>query len=107
MKVPVRGRQLLLKTKHFLPENVIWPALPNQYHPKKFNSWHSLALAENGRLLQHADKLLKRAMDKYWKNTTESGAWHFVKKRGELMCTKSKVFSRLVTKKYKLGLMNE
>ena len=46
-------------------------------------------------------------MDKYWKNKTESGAWHFVKKRGELMCTKSKVFSRLLTKKSKLGFMDE
>ena len=35
MKVPVRGRQFLLKTKHFLPDNVIWPALPNQSPPKK------------------------------------------------------------------------
>ena len=43
-------------------------------------------------------------MDKYCKNTTESGAWHFVEKRGELMRTKSKVFSRLVTKSLNLDL---
>ena len=62
---------------------------------------------KNGPLLQHADKLLKRAMDKYWNNTTEIGAWHFVKKREQLMCTKSKVFSILVTKRSKLGFMDE
>ena len=44
-------------------------------------------------------------MDKYWKNTTENGACHFVKKRGELICTKSKVFNRLATKKSKLGFI--
>ena len=71
------------------------------------NAEEEMEIAENGPLLQHAGKLLKRAMDKYWKNTTESGAWHFVQKRGELMCTTSKVFSRLVTKGSTLGFMDD
>ena len=37
----------------------------------------------------------------FWKNTTEKGEWHFDKKRRELIFTRSKVFSRLLTKKSK------
>ena len=66
-----------------------------------------MEIAEIGPLVQHADKLLKQAMDKYWTNKTESGAWHFVNKKGELMFTKSKVFSILVTKKYNNGFKDE
>ena len=46
-------------------------------------------------------------MNEFWKNTTEKEEWHFVKKRGELMFTISKVLSKLLTKKSKLGFMDD
>ena len=60
-----------------------------------YNSWRK-EIYENRPLLHPADKLLKKAMDKFWRNTTE-------KRRGELMFTRSKDMSRLLTKKSKLG----
>ena len=46
-------------------------------------------------------------MNEFWKNTTEKGEWHFDKKRRELMFTIRKVLSKLLTKKSKLGFMDD
>ena len=37
-----------------------------------------MQIAENGPLLQHADSLLDRAMNNYWKSNSERGQWHFI-----------------------------
>ena len=35
-------------------------------------------IAENGPILVRSDKLLKRALDNYWKGETQDGKWHFI-----------------------------
>ena len=39
-----------------------------------------MQIAENGPLLQRADPLLDRAMNKYWKSNNEKGQWHFIRR---------------------------
>ena len=49
-----------------------------------------MEISENGPLLAHADKLIKKAMNKYWKKNG-SGEWHFIRKKSQGVFVKSKV----------------
>ena len=52
-----------------------------------------MEIVENGPLLIHADKILKRAMDNYWKDIT--------KQENGTLCRKNKVIDRLKAEKSK------
>ena len=47
---------------------------------KEEHALEEMVIAENGPDIVNADKLLISAMDKYWKESTEDGAWHFCHK---------------------------
>ena len=38
-----------------------------------------MIIAENGPLLHHAGKILYRAMERYWKEHSVNGKWHFIR----------------------------
>ena len=63
--------------------------------------------SENGPLLQHADNIIERAMNKYWMQNRANGKWHFINRRGELWLKKSKVLQRLRKQKFKLASMDK
>ena len=60
---------------------------------------------ENGPILAKADKIVKKAMDKYCK-ANESGEWHFIRKQSEGKLFKSKVLDRLQIESSRLGFMD-
>ena len=65
-----------------------------------------MEIAENGPLLVHADKILKKAMDKYWKETgTETGLKGESKSSATLF-KQSKVVDRFKMEKSKLTYMD-
>ena len=68
---------------------------------------HEMEISENGPLLHHADTIIERAMDKYWRENSANGKWHFVSRRGELGFKKSKVLQRLKKQKSKLAFMDK
>ena len=71
------------------------------------NAEHEMEISENGPLLQHADNIIERAMNKYWRQNSVNGKWHFISRRGELGLKKSKVLQRLRKQKSKLAFMDE
>jgi hypothetical protein len=64
-----------------------------------------MEIAENGPILAKADKIVKKAMDKYWK-ANGSGEWHFIRKHCEGKFFKSKVLDRLRIESSRLGFMD-
>ena len=56
---------------------------------KEENAEEEMEIAENGPLLIHADRILKRAMDNYWKDVNQIGEWHFVQKKSARLLFKS------------------
>jgi hypothetical protein len=64
-----------------------------------------MEIAENGPVLAKADKIVKKAMDKYWK-ANGSGEWHFIQKQAEGKFFKSKVLDRLWIKSSRLVFMD-
>ena len=46
---------------------------------KEENALDEMEIAENGPSEFRADKILINAMDRYWKNETKSGQWHFTR----------------------------
>ena len=71
------------------------------------NAEEEMEIAENGPLLQNADRILEKSMNAYWKEITQTGEWHFVRRKDELRFNKSKVLDRLFKEKFKLGFMDE
>jgi hypothetical protein len=71
------------------------------------NAEDEMEISENGPLLQNADKILKQAMNAYWKETTQSGEWHFIRRKEEIVSSNSKVIDRLLKKKSKFGFMDK
>ena len=43
------------------------------------NALDEMTIAENGPSIFKADKILSNAMNKYWRDTSNSGKWHFVR----------------------------
>ena len=39
-----------------------------------------MIIAENGPLLQHADTILEKALENYWKSGGKDGEWHFIRR---------------------------
>ena len=71
------------------------------------NAEHEMEISENGPLLHHADNIIERAMNKYWRESSANGRWHFVSRKGELGLNKSKVLRRLKKQKSKLAFMDK
>ena len=71
------------------------------------NAEEEMEIAENGPLLQNADRIQEKSMNAYWKEITQTGEWHFVRRKDELGFNKSKVLDRLFKEKSKLGFMDE
>ena len=46
-------------------------------------------------------------MNKYWRQNSANGKWHFISRRGELGLKKSKVLQRLKKQKSKLAFMDK
>ena len=66
---------------------------------KEEHALNEMEIAENGPKFAKADKILKAAMNMYWKNKEFSGEWHFTHK-SEYIRTfysgKSKVMTKLM-----------
>ena len=71
------------------------------------NAEDEMEISENGPLLQNADKILKQAMNAYWKETTHSGEGHFTRRKDEIVSVHSKVIDRLLRNKSKFGFMDK
>ena len=70
-----------------------------------------MLIAENGPLVHHADPILRRAMDKYWKNKDiKHGKWHFVRKTNDIRKYTGgscKVIGKIPDTKSKLPFMDQ
>ena len=68
-----------------------------------------MEIAENGRELVHADKILVSAMGKYWQEMSKDGVWHFCHKTSDIRTyTKSsKVGEKFLKSKPKFTFMND
>ena len=66
-----------------------------------------MEISENGPLLHHADNIIERAMNKYWRESSANGRGQFVSGKGELGLNKSKVLRRLKKQKSKLAFMDK
>ena len=68
-----------------------------------------MEIAENGPELVHANKLLTCAMNKYWKDMSPDGIWHFCHKSEDIRSysKKSKVVQKYMNVKEKLPFMSE
>ena len=51
---------------------------------KEEHALEEMLIAENGPDIVNADRLLISAMDRYWKENTEDGAWHFCRKSEDI-----------------------
>ena len=71
------------------------------------NAEHEMEISENGPLLHHADNIIERAMNKYWRESSANGRWHFVSGKGELSLNKSNVLQRLKKQKSKLAFLDK
>ena len=47
------------------------------------------------------------SVNKYWRQSSANGKWHFISRRGELGLKKSKVLQRLRKQKSKLAFMDK
>ena len=68
-----------------------------------------MQIAENGPLLQHADSLLDRSMNNYWKSNNERGQWHFIRRTEDIRSYtggSSKVLGKMLDDKSKLPFMD-
>ena len=67
------------------------------------NSLEEMLIAENGPILVHADPIIKRSLDSYFKehNPNHDGAWHFVKTKSRIYgnTQKSIVLEKLKSEK--------
>ena len=56
---------------------------------------------------KYADIIIERAMNKYCRENSANGKWHFVSRRWELGFKTSKVLQRLKKQKSKLAFMDK
>ena len=69
---------------------------------------NEMVISENGPLLHHAETILEGAMDKYWKEHTVNGKWHFLRNTEDIRSYTggaSKVVGKLLDQKSKLSFM--
>ena len=68
-----------------------------------------MEIAENGPTLFKADRILERAINEYWKETTKNWKWHFLRTSsiGSNEKIGSKTASRLLKKGSKFPIMDE
>ena len=69
---------------------------------------HEMEISENGPLISHADKLLNKAMNSYWKtHGGVGGEWHFTRKGTDKSSFfQSKVLDRLKKEPSRLHFMD-
>ena len=48
--------------------------------PTKQHSLDKMVIAENGPVLHHADEILERKMNQYWKVANRDGKWQFLRR---------------------------
>ena len=75
---------------------------------KEVHALDEMIIAENGPNLVHADKLLTSAMDKYWKEKSQDGSWHFCHRSEDIrtFSNNSKVVQKLLNVKSKFPFMD-
>ena len=76
--------------------------------PSEEHALNEMVIAENGPLLHHADTILERAMDKYWKENSANGKWHFIRNTQDIRTytgDSSKVVGKLLDQKSKLSFL--
>lgn len=76
--------------------------------PSEEHSLNEMIIAENGPFLHQADEILESSMDRYWKENTTSGEWHFLRKTNDIRSYTggaSKVVGKLLDRQSKLPFM--
>ena len=76
--------------------------------PTEQHSLDEMIIAENGPLLHHADEMLERAMNQYWRVANRDGKWHFLRRTEDIHSYTgncSKVVGKLLDQKSKLPFM--
>ena len=76
--------------------------------PTEQHSLDKMIIAENGPLLHHADEMLERAMNQYWRVANRDGKWHFLRRTEDIHSYTencSKVVGKLLERKSKLPFM--
>ena len=75
---------------------------------KEIHALDEMIIAENGPDLVHADNLLRSAMDKYWKEKSQDGSWHFCHRSEDIrtFSNNSKVIQKLLNVKSKFPFMD-
>ena len=52
--------------------------------PTEQHSLDEMIIAENRPLLHHADEILERAMNRYWRVAKRYGKWHFLRRTEDI-----------------------
>ena len=52
--------------------------------PTEQHSLDEMIIAENGPLLHHADEMLERPMNQYWRIANRDGKWHFLRRTEDI-----------------------
>ena len=76
--------------------------------PNKDNALNEMLISENEPILYRADIILEEAMNKYWKDKTKNGKWHFIWQSEDIRSYASgfsKVLSKLYEQKSNLPFM--
>ena len=77
--------------------------------PLEEHALNEMVIAENGPLLHHADRILERSMNEYWKvHNSVDGSWHFLRHSHDIRSytgNASKVVGKLLEEKSKLPFM--
>ena len=70
-----------------------------------------MLIAENGQILVHADSIIRRSLNSYFRehNQSDGGKWHFLKVRSRVQENTDKriVLERIKAEKSKLSFMDE
>ena len=73
--------------------------------PSADHALNEMIIAENGPILHHVDKIMDRAIEKYWKEHSVNGKWHFLRNTEDICtytCDSSKVVEKLFNEQSKI-----
>ena len=76
--------------------------------PLEEHALNEMLIVENGLLLHHADRILEKSMDNYWKELNTNGTWNFLSHTADIRSytgNPSKVVGKLLKEKSKLSFM--
>jgi hypothetical protein len=72
------------------------------------NAEEEMEIAEKVALLQNAYKIFQNGMNNHWKEYSENGDWHFVRRQGGQIINKSsRLIDRLMKEKSKFSFMDK